>query len=86
MQLARVIGRVNATLKHESMRGQKLLLVQPQTIDGGSDGEPFVAIDAVGAGMGELVMLTSDGKFSRSLLQVDATPVRYTIIGIKDET
>ncbi|MCA9107955.1 MAG: EutN/CcmL family microcompartment protein [Pirellulaceae bacterium] len=85
MQLATVIGRVTATLKHESMRGAKLMLVQPQTIAGTPDGEPFVAVDAVGAAMGQRVMLTSDGRFSRSLLKVDATPVRWTIIGIKDD-
>ncbi|HAN99672.1 MAG TPA: ethanolamine utilization protein EutN [Planctomycetaceae bacterium] len=84
MQLARVIGRATATLKHASMHGAKLLLVQPQTIDGRPDGEPFLAVDGVGAGCGEVVMLTSDGRYSRQLLHAEATPVRWTIIGIED--
>jgi len=85
VQLARVIGRATATLKHRSMQGAKLLLVQPQTVDGRPDGEPFLAVDGVGAGADEVVMLTSDGRYSRQLLGVDITPVRWTIIGVKDE-
>ena len=61
------------------------MLVQPQTIDGYPDGVPFIAVDGVGAALGQQVLLTSDGKYSRSLLKVDVTPVRWTIIGIKDE-
>ena len=85
MQLALVIGRAPATIKHPSMVGAKLLLVQPRTLEGLPDGEPFLAVDAVGAGMGEEVMLTSDGRYSRELLGVNATPVRWTIVGIRDE-
>lgn len=85
MQLARVIGTATSTIKHASMQGQKLLIVQPQLISGKPDGEPLLAIDDVGAGTGETVMITSDGRHARELLGVDATPVRWTVIGIKDE-
>lgn len=86
MLLAKVIGRAVATVKHPSMEGQKLLLVQPQQADGVTpDGDPQLAVDGVGAGRGETVMITSDGRFARAMLGVDATPVRWTIIGIRDE-
>lgn len=85
MQTALVIGRATSTIKHSSMNGQKLLVVQPRLTDGKPDGDPLLAIDAVGAGMGETVMITSDGRFARDVLKADATPVRWSVIGIVDE-
>jgi ethanolamine utilization protein EutN len=68
------------------MDGQKLMLVQPVMADGKSpDGDPQIAIDAVGAGIGQRVILTSDGYGARQMLGVEATPVRWTIVGIDDE-
>ncbi len=85
MLLAQVIGTAVSTIKHASIRRHKLLIVQPLMADERSpDGEPFIAVDGVGAGTGERVMLTSDGKFARELLQANATPVRWTIVGIED--
>lgn len=81
-----VIGTAVATVKHESMNGRKLMLVQPQMADGKSpDGDPQIAIDGVGAGIGQRVIMTSDGYGARQMLGVEATPVRWTIIGIDDE-
>ena len=85
MQPAKVIGSVTATVKHSSMQGAKMLLVQPQLVQSQADGDPIIAVDGVGAGMGETVLITSDGRHSRKILQTDATPVRWTIIGIVDE-
>ncbi|HTN77374.1 MAG TPA: EutN/CcmL family microcompartment protein [Pirellulaceae bacterium] len=85
MQLALVIGRATSTVKHASMAGQKLLVVQPTLTDGKPDGEPLLAIDAVGAGMGEVVLITSDGRYVRDVLKADATPVRWSVIGIEDQ-
>ena len=55
MQLARVIGDVVATRKEPAYEGVKLLVIQPLTADGGDLGRPLVAVDAVGAGVGEQV-------------------------------
>lgn len=86
MQLATVVGTATSTIKHASMKGRKLLVVQPRLADGKTpDGDPVLAVDGVGAGLGETVMITSDGKFARELLAAEATPVRWTIIGTKDE-
>ena len=83
MQIGRVIGSANATIKHPSMQGRKLLIVQPQLTDHSPDGDPILAVDCIGAGVSDKVMMTSDG--ARRLLNVDVTPVRWTIIGIQDK-
>ena len=82
MQIGRVIGSAEATIKHPSMQGRKLLIVQPSLTDETPDGDPILAVDCIGAGIGDAVMMTSDG--ARRLLNVDVTPVRWTIIGIQD--
>jgi microcompartment protein CcmK/EutM len=85
MQLALVVGTTTATQKHPSLRGQKLLVVQPQMSDGEApDGDPLIAVDGVGAGTGQYVIITSDGRGARALLGVEKTPVRWTIVGIRD--
>ena len=85
MILGKVLGRATATLKHPSLTGQKLLLVQPLMADRVSpDGDPFLVVDGVGAGLGEIVMVTSDGRGARELLRSDNTPVRWTVIGTED--
>ena len=55
MQLARVIGTVVSTVKNDSLQGRKLLIVQTLDKNLESTGKPMVAVDAVGAGVGELV-------------------------------
>ena len=85
MQRARVIGTATATLKHATLQGAKVLVVQPYLADGQTpDGAPLLVVDGVGAGWGETVMITSDGRFARELLRTDATPVRWTAIRIED--
>ena len=85
MLLALVIGTAVATKKHATMQGQKLLVVQPQLRDGKTpDGDPQIAVDGVGAGIGEMVMITSDGRTAWKIVGHDNTPVRWTVIGIQD--
>jgi len=86
MLVGSVVGTAISTVKHASMERQKLLIVQPYLADGVQpDGEPLVAIDSVGAGIGQKVILTSDGRFARDWLRASATPVRWTVVGIQDE-
>lgn len=85
MQLGLVVGTATATVKHASMDGWKLLVVQPYSVDGRTpDGEPVLAVDRLGAGRGDEVVLTSDGASTRKLLGNDNTPVRWMVLGIKD--
>jgi ethanolamine utilization protein EutN len=86
MQLGEVIGTATASVKHPSMKGWKLLVVQPYLADGHTaDGDPVLAIDSMGAGRGERVIITSDGAGTRALLGTDVTPVRWSVLGITDE-
>ena len=85
MQVGTVVGTATSTVKHASMEGWKLLVVQPMLVDQRSpDGDPVLAIDTLGAGTGQEVMLTSDGAATRELLGVEVTPVRWSVAGIKD--
>jgi ethanolamine utilization protein EutN len=86
MQLARVIGTATSTIKHPTMNGWKLLIVQMLAADGRSpDGDPVITIDSLGAGPGQVVLITSDGKGTRELMGSNNTPVRWSVMGIQDE-
>jgi ethanolamine utilization protein EutN len=83
MQLARVIGTVVATVKNESLHGRKLLIVQTLDRHLKSTGQPMVAIDSVGAGVGELVFWCR-GKEASFPFKREDTPTDCTIVGIVD--
>ncbi|MCE9606734.1 MAG: EutN/CcmL family microcompartment protein [Planctomycetia bacterium] len=86
MQLARVVGTTTSTIKHPTLQGWKMLVVQMLQADGRSpDGDPVVSIDSLGAGPGELVMITSDGSGTRDLMKSKNSPVRWSVLGIVDE-
>ena len=86
MQVARVIGTVTSSYKHESLVGAKLLLVQPLLADGeGFDGDPQIAIDTVAAGLTDRVVISSDGRLMREVLNSKRTPARWSTIALIDE-
>lgn len=85
MLICRTTGTVVSTVKHERLHGRKLLLVRRSTPDGKPVGEPFVAVDTVGAGEGELVIV-AEGSAARELDGTRSAPVDATIIGIVDST
>ena len=67
------------------MQGWKLLVVQSYGPDGRTpDGDPILAVDALGAGTGEIVIVSSDGRGTQQLLGSQTTPVRWSVIGIAD--
>ena len=85
MLQGRIVGTATATAKHPSMVGWKLLVVQPLMADGTTpDGDPLLAVDSLGAGRGATVIVSSDGRFTRQMLDSDRTPVRWCVIGIRD--
>jgi microcompartment protein CcmK/EutM len=85
MLTGQVIGTATATVRHPSMKGWRLLVVQPFASDGRTpDGDPVLAVDALGAGTGETVIISSDGLGTRELLRSNNTPVRWSVIGIPD--
>ncbi|MDA1013011.1 MAG: EutN/CcmL family microcompartment protein [Planctomycetota bacterium] len=85
MQLAQVIGHATSTVKHPSLAGWRLVVTQPLDAVGKADGVPLLAIDDVGCGVGDTVMLTSDGQMVRELVKRSDSPIRWAIIGICDE-
>lgn len=85
MLYGKVIGHATSTVKHASLRGLKLLLVLPLAPDRQSaDGDPILVIDRFGAGAGQYVIISSDGKFTAEQIGIQATPVRWSVIGIVD--
>jgi microcompartment protein CcmK/EutM len=84
MQLARVIGTVVATQKHPKFEGAKLLLVQPTTVDDQPRGVPLLAVDSVGAGVHEKVLIVIEGRAAGEALGRKGAPVDAAIIGIVD--
>lgn len=84
MQIARVIGTLVATQKHRALIGATLLLVQPLTVDDAPRGAPLLAIDAVGAGVGEKVLVVLEGRAAGEALRKKAAPVDAAIVGIID--
>jgi ethanolamine utilization protein EutN len=83
MQIARVIGTVVSTVKNKSLDGRKFLIVQTLDADLKSKGNPMVALDSVGAGIGELVFWCR-GKEASFPFKRDETPTDCTIVGIID--
>ncbi|HXG10821.1 MAG TPA: EutN/CcmL family microcompartment protein [Gemmataceae bacterium] len=84
MQIARVVGQAVATVKHPSLHGWRLLVVQPLTIDGKADGEPLLAIDSLGAASADRVIVSNDGAGARELVGSKTSPVRWMVLGICD--
>jgi ethanolamine utilization protein EutN len=84
MQIGLVVGFATATVKHRSLQGRKLLLVQPLAPDGRPDAEPQLVIDTTGAGRGHRVIISSDGQATREMLGDETSPARYCVLGIQD--
>lgn len=84
MQLGTVIGHATATIKHPSLTGWRLTIVQPLGASGQPEAEPVLAIDKMGSHPGQTVILNSDGKGVRELVGSEKTPARWWVIGIVD--
>lgn len=84
MVRAKVIGHAISTAKHPTMQGRRLMLVQPLSISNGPDGDPLMVVDTLGAAIGQVVVLTSDGKSARELVGSNQTPIRYYTMAIED--
>lgn len=83
MQIARVIGTVVSTVKNETLSGRKILIVQNLNEELQPIGKPLIALDAIGAGVGELVFWCR-GKEASFPFKRDSTPTDCTIVGIID--
>jgi ethanolamine utilization protein EutN len=84
MQICRVVGTVVSTQKNSKLEGAKLMLVQPLTLDDQPRGVTLLAIDSVGAGVGEKVLVVIEGKAAGDALGRKAAAVDAAIVGIID--
>ena len=84
MQIGRGVGTLVATQKHRKFEGAKLLLVQPVDPDDAPRGNALLAIDGVGAGVGERVLVVLEGRAAGEALGKKAAPVDAAIVGIID--
>ena len=84
MQLARVVGDVVITRKDENLSGRVLLVLQPIAADGSASGRTLVAVDSVGAGVGETVFFVRGKEASFPFYPIDV-PVDAGVVGIVDQ-
>ena len=85
MILGRVIGTIVATIQHPYYAGRKQLLVGAVNPDGSFDGTRYIlALDMVGAGVGETVLVEDEGNSARQILGDGTAPVRSLVVGIVD--
>ena len=84
MLIGRVIGEVWATQKTPSHEGRKCLYVQPLALDGSDRGDPVLALDDVGAGVGERVLVVTEGFSAMTAVGRPNSPVDMAVIGVID--
>jgi ethanolamine utilization protein EutN len=84
MILGRVVGQAVSTHKRPQFVGAKLLLVQPETPDGAAVGATLLAVDSVGAGVSERVLVVIEGRAAGEALGWKGAPVDAAIVGIVD--
>jgi ethanolamine utilization protein EutN len=85
MQIGKVVGQAVSTIKHPTLHGWRLLVVQMLGADGKPDGEPVLAIDNLGAAVGSKVIATTDALGVRELVGAKNSPVRWSVMGLADE-
>ncbi|MEZ6062286.1 MAG: EutN/CcmL family microcompartment protein [Planctomycetaceae bacterium] len=86
METARVLGNATATVRHPSLDGWRLIVLQPLDINNQADGFPILAIDELGVARNSLVFFTSDGSSIREMVGRNDCPVRFAVQGIIDNS
>jgi ethanolamine utilization protein EutN len=84
MLIAHVIGELISTHKHESHVGRKALIVQPLDLDGSKRGDPVIAFDAVDAGVGDRVLLVTEGFSAMTSVGRPESPIDMAVVGVID--
>lgn len=84
MILGRITGEIHSTINHPFYDGKKMLIVEKIRPDGTTAGDYLVAVDTVGAGPGETVLVLDEGNGARQILASATGPVRSVIVGIVD--
>jgi len=82
--IARVVGNVVATQKHEAHEGKKILLIQPLDLEGQPMGDVVVALDSVDAGIGDRVLAVQEGFSAMTSVGHIESPIDAAVIGVVD--
>jgi len=85
MKIGRVAGTVVATICSPALEGRKLLFVDLLDLKGNETGKDLIAVDAVGAGAGETVLVLDEGNGARQVLEAPDAPIRAVIVGVIDQ-
>jgi microcompartment protein CcmK/EutM len=85
MLIATIIGSVTSTVKHSTLTGWRLALVQPLGAKGQPEGDPQVAIDPLNAGTGQRVVINSDGKYLREIMKQEKCPARFIVCAVVND-
>ncbi len=85
MKIGRVAGTVVATICSPVFEGRRLLMVDLLDLDGTETGKDVIAVDSVGAGAGETVLVLDEGNGARQVLDAPDAPVRAVVVGVVDE-
>jgi microcompartment protein CcmK/EutM len=85
MILGRIVGSVVSTIHHSVVEGNKLLLAERLDEGGRPTGGYVIALDAIGAGKGETVLILDEGNGARQILDDATAPVRSIVVGIVDD-
>ena len=85
MILARVVGRLYSTIHHPSMAHKRILVLDRLQANGEPSGGSIIAVDTVGAGPGQTVLVLDEGNGARQILGEAEAPIRSVVVGIVDE-
>ncbi len=85
MTIGKVTGTFVATQKNEELHDKKILIVQPISPEEKPSGREILAVDVVDAGIGDIVLLMSEGSSARQVLVNDKIPVHTVIVGVIDD-
>ena len=82
--MARVVGEVISTHRHPTLSGRKLLLVRRTALDGVEEGVELIALDVIGVGVGEHVLVVQEGNAARTLFGDPRIPAQAVVVGVID--
>jgi len=86
MILGRVCGSIVSTINHEFYDNKRLLIIDRLAIDGTATGNYLIAVDSVGTGAGETVLIIDEGNSARQIIGDKTAPLRSIIVGVVDQT
>lgn len=85
MFIARVVGNIVASQKHNTHEGKKILMLQPLDLEGNPMGDIIIAVDSVDAGVGDRVLVVQEGFSAMTSVGHTDSPIDASVIGVIDQ-